>query len=260
MITIPTGIPAAVLAGIFGLIFGSLITLLSHRLVHGGSMLVARSRCPKCHHPLGVLDLFPVLSWMFSGAKCRYCKARISVRYPLIELATGAWFLLIELAYGFSLATVLLCAIAVALMVMIVVDLEHQIIPDEVQIALVLLALPYAYLWQVPLMRMLVMALSLFLLSYGLRYGFRLWKQKEGLGLGDVKFFTVVGLYLAPMAIAPFMLYSGIMGIVFGLTWRIMGLGERFPFGPALALSFFICIAFPQWGEHAVGILQNYYP
>jgi prepilin signal peptidase PulO-like enzyme (type II secretory pathway) len=134
-------------------------------------------------------------------------------------------------------------------MILIVVDLEHQIIPDEVQIALALLSIPYAYFWEKELSTMLFTALGMGLFSYGLRSVFWLWKKKEGLGMGDVKFFIVCGLYLSPYGLAPFLLYAGISGVVLGLIWQRLGFGERFPFGPSLALAFFVCIAFPEWHD-----------
>lgn len=232
---------------VFGLLFGSFISLASYRLVHGGSIIVARSRCPKCKHPLSLLDLFPVVSWCLNLARCRYCKQPISVRYPLTELFTAASFTICYTSYGWTFQTLVLCAIAVALIILIVVDLEHQIIPDEIQISLAILSIPYAYLWDVPLSQMAIMALSLGGFSYGLRYVFWKWKKKEGLGLGDVKFFVVAGLFLSPQALALFLLISGLSGVVLGLAWKLLGFGERFPFGPSLAIAFFICICFPQF-------------
>ncbi len=242
-------VSSSVLFLLLGLLFGSFISLVSYRLVHGGSIIVARSRCPRCQHTLSFFDLFPVISWCFSKAKCRYCKQAISIRYPLTELFTGASFLLCYLSYGWSLQTALLCMVAIALIILIVVDLEHQIIPDEIQITLALLSIPYAYLWNIEIAQMITMALGLGIFSYALRYVFFLWKKKEALGLGDVKFFIVAGLFLSPYSLAPFLLYAGLSGVALGLLWRLLGFGERFPFGPSLAISFFICIAFPHHSD-----------
>lgn len=231
---------------IIGMIFGSFITLLSYRLVHGGAIIVARSKCPKCNHSLHVVDLIPIFSWLWFKGKCHYCRKAISPRYPLTECFTALGFVLCFLAVGWSVQLIILSAITIALTTMIVVDLEHQIIPDEIQIALALLSIAYAYYWHVPLAQMITMAIGLGIFSYGLRYVFWLWKKKEALGLGDVKFFIVVGLYLPFEAIATFLFIAGFSGVILGVIWRATGLGERFPFGPSLAVAFFMCIAFPE--------------
>ena len=80
-----------------------------------------------------------------------------------------------------------------------------------------------------------------------LKYGFLYFRHKDGLGLGDVKFLAVAGVWLADgMSFVPFLFFSGLLGVVCGLAWRARGLGERFPFGPALAASLFLCVALPQ--------------
>ncbi len=235
----------------FGLIFGSFISLVSYRLVHGGAIMVAHSKCTQCHHNLSFLDLFPVLSWLFNKGHCRYCHAKVSIRYPLTEIATALTFLVCYFAYGWTWNTLILCSVSTALIIMIVVDLEHQIIPDEIQIMLALFSIPYAYFWDVEWSQMVIMSIGLGLFSYGLRYIFWLWKKKEALGLGDVKFFIVAGLYLPFESMASFLFISGMSGVLLGLLWRLMGWAERFPFGPSLAIAFFICISFPatsyQW-------------
>lgn len=230
----------------FGLVFGSFITLASYRLPLGEDIIIKPSRCPKCETRLTFFDLWPVLSWVTSGAKCRHCKAPVPVRYPLTELATGALFLLIYHYYGTSTQAVLLMLMGVALLVMIVADLEHYIIPDEVHWALIPLALAYHYVigtaWGD--------VLGGFLLGGGiglaLHYGYRYLRKKDGLGFGDVKFLAVAGLWLGVYPMVPFLFFSGVLGVGFGLIWRALGKGPIFPFGPALAVSLFLCTGFPE--------------
>src|SRR4051812_24380056 len=91
-----------------GLVFGSFITLASYRLPRDEDIIIKRSRCPTCETPLTARDLWPVLSWVTSGGKCRHCKTRISPRYPLTELVTAALFLLIYQYYGIGWQGILL--------------------------------------------------------------------------------------------------------------------------------------------------------
>src|SRR5262245_31808711 len=97
---VPPPIVVAVFACLVGFVFGSAVTALSWRLPRGTSWARGRSCCPTCGHELGPQDLVPVLSWVLSHGRCRYCAARIGVRYPTIELACAAWALLAWLRLG----------------------------------------------------------------------------------------------------------------------------------------------------------------
>src|SRR5260221_6476 len=116
--------------GLIGVVFGSAVTALSWRLPRGASWASGRSRCPACNHPLGPLDLVPVLSWVLARGRCRYCRAQVSARYPLIELACGAWALLAWLHLGLvpELAPVLLWGWM--LVALLVIDLDFKLLPD----------------------------------------------------------------------------------------------------------------------------------
>lgn len=231
---------------VLGLCFGSFATMASYRLVVRKSLL-NRSFCPKCKHKLGVLDLFPVLSYIFQRGKCRYCKAHISMRYPLIELSTALLFVLVGYEYSYDLITiVLLCSFVVCMVIMTVTDLEHYIIPDEIQFAFAIIGIFYAYYYEYTLAQVLLMPLFMLIVALGLKHGCLLFLKKDGLGYGDVKFFAVAGLYLNVEMVSSFLLLSGLMGLVLALVWRVLGRGELFPFGPALALSLFLCQMYPE--------------
>lgn len=231
---------------ITGLVFGSFISLVSYRLPLGEDIFIKPSRCPKCETKLGFFDLFPVLTWVVARGKCRHCKARVSARYPLTELVTGASFLLIYSAYGITPMAFILACMAVALLVMIVVDLEHYIIPDQVHFVLLPLGIAYHYFRLTdPAQVFGGLALGA-AIGLGLHYGYRHLRKKEGLGFGDVKFFAVAGLWLGLKPIVPFLFFSGLLGVATGLLWRMMRRGEIFPFGPALAVALFACVAFPN--------------
>ena len=229
-----------------GLCVGSFITCASYRLPLAIDVVKKPSYCPACEHRLGFRDLWPVLSWLASGGACRHCKSKISVRYPAIELLNAALFLVIYANYGFSLQALLLMLLATCLLIMIVADLEHYIIPDEIHLALLPLGLGY---------HALIGSDALapawgFLLGAGvglsLHYGYGWLRKKDVLGYGDVKFLAVAGLWLTLLPFVPFIFYAGILGVVFGMAWRLVGRGAVFPFGPALAASLFICVAFPK--------------
>jgi leader peptidase (prepilin peptidase)/N-methyltransferase len=228
-----------------GLLFGSFSTLASYRLVHEEPGIVAgRSRCPSCHHTLGVLDLFPVLSWVVLKAKCRYCGVRVSGKYPLIELAQAAMFYVVYLRYGVSAEALLFAALSVALVVMIVVDFECLIIPDGLNIAIAIIGTIYAFLYRDIGIALAGAAIGV-VSGFALRWIFTCWKKVEALGLGDVKFMAAAGVFLGIDLFIAFFFLAGVIGVVTAVLWGFAGRGRQFPFGPALALSLFVCALFP---------------
>ncbi len=229
-----------------GLAFGSFVTCASYRLPLEQDIVSKPSYCPSCNTKLGFKDLWPVLSWAFSHGKCRHCAAKISARYPLIEITTAAAFLFIYANYGFTLQTLILCLTAVALMVMIVADLEHYIIPDIVHIVLLPLALFYRFATETFSPDILWAFFLMTGLALGLHYGYSALRKRPMLGFGDVKFFAIVGVWLDVSAIPVFLFMAGMLGVLLGIIWRLLGKGEVFPFGPALALALFICLVYPD--------------
>lgn len=249
----------AVVVGIFGLCFGSFVTLASYRLPRGEGVVKGASRCPSCNHALGIRDLFPVFSWVVSCAQCRYCNKSVHWRYPAIELITAAAFLSLYMRFGVTWQMLVLSLFAVALLVMIVADFEHYIIPDEVHYALLPLGAVYRIFNHVPLME-ITGGLGLGLgIGLALRYGYQLLKKREGLGWGDVKFLAVVGLWLGTTPIVPFLFFSGVMGVCTALIWRLLGKGAIFPFGPALAFSLYFCVVYPEVPEAFWNLQRAFY-
>ncbi len=229
-----------------GLTFGSFVTLVSYRLPRGEDIAVKPSRCPVCETRLRFLDLWPVLSWLCNKGRCRHCGAGVSIRYPLTELCTAWVFLLLYLYFGLTPQAIVLALLWVALMVMIVVDLEHYIIPDQLHYVLLPLALGYQFLMGTPSDDVLNGFFVATGIGLALHYGYRHLRKKEGLGFGDVKFFAVAGVWLGLKPMVPFLFFSGLFGIATGMIWRMLGKGPLFPFGPALALAMYLCVVFPQ--------------
>ena len=248
-IVVPIGI------ALLGLLFGSFVTMASYRIPRGQDIVIRRSHCVHCDHNLSVLDLFPLFSWLFHRGKCAYCAARISVRYPLIELSLCVLFLLIYSRYGLSPSLLILCLVSVCLMIMIVTDIEHYIIPNAINVALLPLALCYGWINHSPLLSQLLSGLAGLAIGLILRGVMQLWKKKEGLGLGDVKFLGIVGGFISPITFPAFFFLAGVLGVISGLVWRLLGNGKLFPFGPALALALFICLMIPDINQLFEGLV-----
>ncbi len=240
------GLPVFVL---FGMVLGSFATMASYRIPRGEGLVIKPSRCPACGHRLGLLDLFPIFSWLVNTGKCRHCHAKISIRYPLTEIAMASLFILVYMKLGINLAAFAMLGLVVCLVIMVVTDLEHRIIPDSIQIALLLLGILYRYALDSNITEYFSGALLGLGFAFALRYGFFFWKKREGLGMGDVKFFAVAGMFLGIKAFIPFLFFSGIMGIIFSYFWKKLGGEEEFPFGPALAASMLFCLIFPEYAS-----------
>jgi leader peptidase (prepilin peptidase)/N-methyltransferase len=138
-----------VAAGMYGLAIGSFLNVVIWRLPRGGSIAEPTwSYCPRCEHRLGAWDLFPVLSFLLLGAKCRYCKKPISWRYPGVELLTGLLFLVVTYytwqGGGLWYDAVFFCLFAAILVCVFFIDIEHFVIPDELSALALLLGLVHA--------------------------------------------------------------------------------------------------------------------
>ncbi|OIQ76285.1 type 4 prepilin-like protein leader peptide-processing enzyme [mine drainage metagenome] len=242
----PDGLGGYVLAALLGLIFGSFSTAASYRLPRGLPLGAARSACGACQHPLTAPDLIPVLSWCLSKGRCRHCGQRVSWRYPAIEIATALLFALCwHQSHGAAISAALLALMGTALIVITVADLECRIIPDAATLCLALCAALWRWQQALPLLDGLLTGVAAMALAMALRWLFARLRGVNALGLGDVKFLGAAGLALGSGQIAPFLILSGLLGVAFGLVWRLAGRGSVFPFGPALAAALGLLLLFP---------------
>lgn len=240
-------------AGIVGLMLGSFASALSWRIPRGQDFVKARSACPSCGHTLSVRDLVPVFSWLSTGGKCRYCKAPVSKRYPLIELATLVLCLSAAVRFGADPYTVFLMLLAPVLVAIIDIDLHYKIIPDGLNLAVAglgLTHLAYVFAFEQTGTDVFVQA-GIGMVAYGagsalLRAVFALILKKESLGLGDVKFFAASGLWLgtAVEAAPLYLMIAGASGVILALIWRRLTGEEAFPFGPCLVIGFWGALVF----------------
>jgi len=230
-------VPVALL----GLVVGSFLNVVVHRVPRGESVVSPRSACPGCGHEIRSRDNVPVLSWLLLRGRCRDCAARISRRYPLVEAGTGLLFAGVSLVVGLSWALpayLYLAAIAVALAL---IDLDVHRLPDAIvlpsyPVALVLLGAASLLGGDgAALVRALVGAVALF----GL-YAVLWFARPGGMGLGDVKLAGVLGLYLGwwgwdALAVGGFLafLVGGLVSLPLLLSGRA-GRRTAIPFGPSM--------------------------
>jgi leader peptidase (prepilin peptidase)/N-methyltransferase len=238
---------------VLGYVIGSFLGALTYRLPRGISIKKGRSFCPNCKAKISWYDNIPVLSYLVLGGRCRSCKAKISLRYLLIEISTAVIFVGIYLqggslyVQGASLVVLpYLLAITSLLIIIFVIDLEHKIIPDEAVfwgLGMTILALFISSSGGLYLHLFSGFCAALFLLAV------HLLTKGRGMGLGDVKFSLWGGLFFGwPLTII-WLLISFVIGAVVGLVLILIGkahLGKEIPFGPFLAISFFITLV---WGN-----------
>ncbi|KKB96558.1 Type 4 prepilin-like proteins leader peptide-processing enzyme, partial [Candidatus Arcanobacter lacustris] len=129
---------------VIGSMIGSFIGMLSYRLPLSMDVVMKRSACTKCNHTLGALDLIPIFSWIISRGACRYCKETISPRYIIIEIIAAFLSLYLYHKFALTMLGILYFMVSLSLLVLIITDLEHYIIPDSIQIFLALAAIPIA--------------------------------------------------------------------------------------------------------------------
>ncbi len=223
---------------VLGLVAGSFVTAVAHRVPRGMPFVLARSECPACGAQIAAYDNVPVVGWLFLRGRARCCGARISGRYPLTELALGVLFAVTVLVHDdSSIAEVTIDLVLVTMLAAVTLtDLERRIIPNKILLAGAILCLAIAAPTDPSgLPERLIAAAA----AGGLPFLVVLAYPK-GMGLGDVKLTATMGLFLG-RAVAPALLIALLVGSLVGLA-LIARHGPQarkmaIPFGPFLALG-----------------------
>jgi len=213
----------------FGATIGSFLNVVIYRLPRGMSLNnPSKSFCPNCKHSLGVPDLFPLFSWLFSRGKCRYCAQPISSRYFWVELLNGSlwaivWWQYILVSYD-PLRAAFYALTTAALVAVIFIDWELYIIPDELNAVLLLFGVAFH-----GFDKSLPIALTGYLLGWGLLWGIALFGRvlfrKDAMGHGDIKMMRGVGALLGPALLFANLGIAVVAGLVIGLT--MLGIASR---------------------------------
>ncbi|MDR1028213.1 MAG: prepilin peptidase [Clostridiales Family XIII bacterium] len=222
-----------------GAVIGSFLNVVVYRLPRKINVAKGFSFCPACEHRLYPKDLIPLFSYLFLGGKCRYCKAKISPRYFLVETLAGAALLLFCIGFGLP-AAILYFAVFSCLLCITLIDADTQEIPDSLNLAILICGV--AAIWvqaDVSLLSrfigLFVISLPLFLISLIISGAF---------GMGDVKLMFAAGFLLgwqhALVAFFIALLLGGVYGVIV-LATRKKGRKDHFAFGPCLAAG--ICVA-----------------
>lgn len=235
------------IVALIGAAMGSFLSLITYRFIHEQPLLGARSCCASCGKTLGVRDLIPIASWVFLRGKARCCGARISVRYPLMELACALGAAWLVHAFGWNPLTLIYIGMLWCIIGLITADLEAYFLPDIIMLPLGLLGIVHAYALGLDELQVLYGALAGWIGGLLLHFGGAWLLKRPALGLGDVKLFGVAGIWLGgAIALVPYIFFAGMLGIILALGWRISGRGNAFPFGPAMLLALLACVIDPN--------------
>jgi leader peptidase (prepilin peptidase)/N-methyltransferase len=264
------GVDAA-LAGVLGLLIGSFLNVVIYRLpkmlerqwaaecasLNGAepaaaepfNLMVPHSRCQQCGHAIRWYENVPVLSYLFLRGKCSACKAPISLRYPLVELATCALFAWCVWRMPGQFSGLAWCGFAAALIALALIDWDTTLLPDDITLPLLWAGLlaALAGFTGVSLANAVWGAVAGYVSLWAVYWLFKLSTGKEGMGYGDFKLFAAFGAWFGWQALVPIILMASVIGVIVGVALKLnSGLreGGYVPFGPFLAGAGFTAMLF----------------
>ncbi|NOZ24792.1 MAG: prepilin peptidase [Nitrospirae bacterium] len=252
---------AVVLA--FGLVIGSFLNVCIYRMPRRQSVVRPASRCPSCGNALKPWDNVPVLSFLLLRGRCRYCSARISFRYPVVELLNGLGYLLVLWRFGIGLDAVVYMIYFSTLIVITFIDLDFQIIPDAITLPGAAAALVLGvFVVSDPFDRASVLgpvqSVAGFLLGGGLFYAVAVL-SRGGMGGGDIKMMAMVGALTGWKGVLLTTFLGSLTGSIVGIGLMLFkgkGRKTRIPFGPFLALGSAVSVL---WGQELLKLYMRGY-
>lgn len=229
---------------IFGTVFGSFFNVVAYRLPNNMSLVKPDSHCPKCKHKLSRIELIPIISYILQGGKCKHCKTRIAIFYPIFELFTGLLFALSYILFGTTPMLILSLIMVSTCLIIILSDYKYMIIPDEVVIVSVVMLFVFRvviYSFSISIiLDMLIPFIIMLLLKLLGDFMFK----KESLGGGDIKLMLIFGLAMGwKMALVSIFL-GAIIAFPISLYILLRNKKHELPFGPYLCIAALIIIFF----------------
>ena len=248
----------ALYAAVLGLLVGSFLNVLIHRIPRQLSFVVARSRCTYCGAAIKARDNVPILSYLLLRGRCRACGAPISLRYPAVEALTALAFVACTLRFGGSAATAVAALFCALLIALALIDAEHFLLPDILTLPGILLGLALQPLF--PTVFFLDALLGTILGAGILILVINFWywlRHEEGMGLGDVNMLAMVGAFLGWQGMLVTLVTASLLGALVGVTLiavRRMGVKSRLPFGVFLAVGAAVALL---WGNDLVSTYRG---
>lgn len=214
------------------------------------NLIVPRSACPHCGHKITALENIPILSYLILGGKCSECKARIPVRYPIVELCSGLLSAFLIWRFGSGMAGMTALVFGWLLIAMTCIDLDTQLLPDDLTLPLLWVGLLVNIKGTfVPLSEAVIGAAAGYLALWSVYWLFKLTTGKEGMGYGDFKLLAALGAWMGWKMLPAIILISSVVGAVVGICLIIFakhGRNKPIPFGPYLAAAGLIALLYRQ--------------
>jgi len=242
-----------VLFFLFGLIFGSFLNVCIYRIPKGESIVWPSSHCPHCGAHIKPIDNVPVVSYLMLGGKCRSCKKRISVRYPLVELMTGFLFAGLFRKFGLSSETFVFLILGLLLIVISFIDIDYRLILNKITLPGIVLGAILTLSFRVLSYKQVLMGFAIGgggLLMIAL-LGALLFR-KESMGMGDIKLAAMVGVFLGVKGVAFTLLFAFFVAALFSIGAMALKKANRksqIPFGPFIAVA---SVVYLFWGEQMI--------
>jgi leader peptidase (prepilin peptidase)/N-methyltransferase len=228
------------LAGLAGLAVGSFLNVCIHRIPRGQSIVFPPSHCPACGGPIRPGDNVPVLSWLALGGRCRSCRAPIPLRYPFVELANAALWLLSARAAASAADFAAGAILSSACLALVFIDYDSQYLPDAITLPLAAAGVGLSFFsrrigWTGSLAGLAAGAGGL----WAVAWAYRRLAGQEGMGLGDVKMLGAIGAFVGPAGALATIFFASLSGSVVGLLLMTRGGGwkTRLPFGVFLGIA-----------------------
>ena len=231
---------ALIAAAVGGLIVGSFLNVCIHRLPRRESVVRPRSQCPSCGKPIEWADNIPVVSWLALRGRCRQCAAPISMRYPIVELATAATAVAIVWLTPAGPLLISRLVLGAALIALFFIDLEHQILPNVITLPGILVGFLFSLIappGPVQSLIGIVVGGGTLTVIAGVYY---LIRKVEGMGMGDVKMLAMIGAFLGWQAVILTLVLSSFLGAIIGtamLLTRRADMRHALPFGTFLSIA-----------------------
>jgi leader peptidase (prepilin peptidase) / N-methyltransferase len=225
---------------VLGLTVGSFLNVCIHRIPREQSLMFPPSRCPGCEHRLSWFENIPVLSYAVLGGRCRKCRTRISIRYPLVELATMALFIVHGEVFGWSALLVPRLLFACAMVVLFAIDLEHHLLPNVITLPGIAIGLIASAVLPPGLVDALIGAAIGGGVLWLIGEAYYRYSGHEGMGGGDVKMLAMIGAFLGWKLVLVTLVLSSFAGSLIGVAVIALkrgGMKYALPYGTFLALG-----------------------
>lgn len=233
---------------VFGTVFGSFLNAVIHRLPLGES-LMRPSRCPKCGRPIRWYHNVPVFGWLWLRGRCRDCRARISIRYPLVELAAGLVMLSAIARWGPSPSALSTVIFSYLMLTLALIDVDHRILPNVITLPGAILGVALAFIDpRVAPLDALIGGVVGGGLLYGVAWAYLKARGREGMGMGDVKMMLLIGAFLGWRGALMTIFIGSLLGSVVGVAVIRLRQEEweyALPFGTFLAAA---AVIVDYWG------------